>query len=56
MTDPYRHQELQFDYYEPARMHRPIMSSPFWTVLFVALVSLPVGLGLYTWALAVLPS
>ena len=54
MTDPYRHQELQFEYYEPARMHRPMMSKWIWLAVFVALVSLPVALNLYTYYLAAL--
>jgi hypothetical protein len=36
-SDPYRHQELQFEYYEPASMHRPMMSGPWPLVVFVAL-------------------
>lgn len=33
MTDPYRHQELQFEYYEPAHMARPLMSGPIPTAI-----------------------
>lgn len=37
MSDPYRHQELQVEYYEPAHMHRPTMSGTWPLVAFASL-------------------
>ena len=37
--DPYRHQEMQLDYYEPARLYRPKMlgSGPISLLVFLGL-------------------
>ena len=45
-ANPYRHQEFQFDYYEPARMHRPMMSGR-WPVVVMAF--LDVWYGVWLW-------
>ena len=38
--DPYRHQEMQFEYYEPARLHRSKMlgSGPISLLVFIGLI------------------
>jgi len=45
VADPYRHQESQFEYYEPAYLHRPTMSGR-WPLAVFILLDVGYGVGL----------